>query len=33
MKMMRGADTEGPDELNKMVMDDAVAGIIKNLER
>lgn len=31
IKMMRG--DEVADELNKMVMDDAVAGIIKNLER
>jgi hypothetical protein len=33
MKMMRGADADVPDELNKMVLDDAVAGIIRNLER
>jgi len=31
IKMMRGSDTS--DDLNKMVLDDAVAGIIKNLER
>jgi AcrR family transcriptional regulator len=31
IKMMRGPEVA--DELNKMVMDDAVAGIIKNLER
>ncbi|HET9279355.1 MAG TPA: TetR/AcrR family transcriptional regulator [Flavitalea sp.] len=31
MKMMRGSDA--PDDLNKMVLDDAVEGIIKNLER
>jgi len=31
IKMMRGAEVS--EELNKMVMEDAVAGIIKNLER
>jgi hypothetical protein len=31
MKMMRGSDA--PDDLNKMVLDDAVEGIIRNLER
>ena len=34
IKMMRGADLpDDLDELNKMVLDDAVSGIIKNLER
>lgn len=31
IKMMRGSDVS--EDLNKMVLDDAVAGIIKNLER
>ena len=31
IKMMRGSDA--PDDLNKMVLDDAVEGIIRNLER